>query len=160
VHQLFDGDLFNGGVSALAIGTKGLVMTKMSGWTLRRWMITSCALLGLAIAAPASISAQEIDFSRIGSFESMGAGTVRSGAPPKTMVSDDEPHAVFLTIWNSDTDAKVYWKALDSDKEQTTVIHGTGVRAFQTNGEFKIQALGDGDHEVKYDYVLVHLRKQ
>jgi hypothetical protein len=75
------------------------------------------------------------------------------------MVSDDEPHAVFLTIWNSDTDAKVYWKALDSDKEQTTVIHGTGVRAFQTNGEFKIQALGDGDHEVKYDYVLVHLRK-
>jgi hypothetical protein len=133
---------------------------EMGGRILRRWTITSCALLGLAaIAAPASISAQEIDFSRIGSFESMGAGTVHSGAPPKTMVSDDEPHAVFLTIWNSDTDAKVYWKALDSDKEQTTVIHGTGVRAFQTNGEFKIQALGDGDHEVKYDYVLVHLRK-
>lgn len=111
----------------------------MGGRILRRWTITSCGLLGLAaIAAPASVSAQEIDFSRIGSFKSMGAGTVHSGAPPKTMISDDEPHAVFLTIWNSDTDAKVYWKALDSDKEQTTVIYGTGVRAFQTNGEFKI----------------------
>jgi hypothetical protein len=135
-------------------------VAKMSGQKCRRWIVMSYALLGLAaVAAPAPTSAQEIDFSRIGSFESMGAGTVRSGGASKTLVDDDEPHAVFLTIWNSDTDAKVYWKALDSDKEQTTVIHGTGVRAFQTNGEFKIQALGDGDHEVKYDYVLVHLRK-
>ena len=54
----------------------------------------------------------------------------------------------------------MYWKALDSDKEQTTVIHGTGVRAFQTNGEVKIQVIAEGDHEVKYDYVLLHLRKK
>jgi hypothetical protein len=128
--------------------------------TFSRWIV-SYALLGLAVTAvPAGISAQEIDFSRIGAFESLGSGTVRTGAPPKTAVDDDEQHAVFLTIWNSDTDAKVYWKALDSDKEQTTVIHGTGVRVFQTNGEFKIQAVGEGDHEVKYDYVLLHPRKK
>jgi hypothetical protein len=76
------------------------------------------------------------------------------------LVDDDEQHAVFLTIWSSDGDAKVYWKPLDSDKEQTTTIQGNGVRAFQTNGEFKIQAVGDGDHEVKYNYVLLHLRKK
>lgn len=131
----------------------------MRGRMMSRWIVM-CALLGLVvIAGPAGIPAQEIDFSRIGAFESMGAGTVRGGAPPKTLVDDDEHHAVFLTIWNSDTDTKVYWKALDSDKEQTSVIQGTGVRAFQTNGEFKIQALGDGEHEVKYDYVLLRLRK-
>jgi hypothetical protein len=125
-----------------------------------RWIV-SCALLGLAVVAvPNRTSAQEIDFSRIGAFESMGSGTVRTGSPPKTLFDDDEQHAIFLTIWNSDTDAKVYWRALDSDQEQTSVIHGTGVRAFQTNGEFKIQALGEGDHEVKYDYVLLHLRKK
>jgi hypothetical protein len=135
-------------------------MTNSGGLTFSRWIV-SCALLGLAVATqPNGISAQEIDFSRIGAFESMGAGTVRTGSPPKTLIDDDEQHAVFLTIWNSDTDAKVYWRALDSDQEQTSVIHGTGVRAFQTNGEFKIQALGEGDHEVKYDYVLLHLRKK
>src|SRR5438128_1156837 len=92
-----------------------------------RW-IASCTLLGLVfVAAPNGISAQEIDFSRIGAFESMGSSTVRTGSPPKTLVDDDEQHAVFLTIWNSDTDAKAYWKALDGDNEQTTVIHGTGV---------------------------------
>jgi len=122
--------------------------------------IAGC-MLGLAvIAVPAALPAQEIDFSRIGGFESMGSGTVRTGAPPKTLVDDDEQHAIFLTIWNSDTDAKVYWKPLDGDKEQTTTIQGNGVRAFQTNGEFKIQAVGDGDREVKYNYVLLHLRKK
>ena len=135
-------------------------VTKMSDQVISRWIV-SCALLGPAvIALPTGISAQEIDFGRIGAFESMGSGTVRTGSPPKTLVDDDEQHAIFLTIWNSDTDAKVYWKALDGDKEQTSVIHGTGVRAFQTNGEFKIQAIGEGDHEVKYDYVLLHLRKK
>ncbi len=123
--------------------------------------IAGCVMLGLAvIVVPAALPAQEIDFSRIGGFQSMGSGTVRTGSPPKTLVDDDEQHAIFLTIWNSDTDAKVYWKPLDGDQEQTTVIHGNGVRAFQTNGEFKIQAVGDGDHEVKYNYVLLHLRKK
>jgi len=132
----------------------------MGGQTIGR-LIVSSALFGLAvIAVPAGITAQEIDFSRIGAFESMGAGTVRTGSPSKTLVDDDEQHAIFLTIWTSDTDAKVYWKTLDSNQEQTSVIHGTGVRAFQTNGEFKIEAFGEGGHEVKYDYVLLHLRKK
>jgi hypothetical protein len=123
--------------------------------------IAGCVMLGLAvIVMPATLPAQEIDFSRIGGFESMGSGTVRTGSPPKTLVDDDEQHAIFLTIWNSETDAKVYWRPLDGDKEQTTTIQGNGVRAFQTNGEFKIQAVGDGDHEVKYNYVLLHLRKK
>ena len=140
------------------VGNESLV-TNMGCQIFGRWIV--CALLGMAVAAPArGISAQEIDFSRIGVFESMGAGTVRTGSPPKILVDDDEQHAIFLTIWSSDTDAKVYWKGLDGDQEQTSVIHGTGVRAFQTNGEFKIQAVGEGDHEVKYDYVLLHLRKK
>jgi hypothetical protein len=123
--------------------------------------IAGCVMLGLAvIVMPATLPAQEIDFSRIGGFESMGSGTVRTRSPPKTLVDDDEQHAIFLTIWNSETDAKVYWRPLDGDKEQTTTIQGNGVRAFQTNGEFKIQAVGDGDHEVKYNYVLLHLRKK
>jgi hypothetical protein len=141
------------------VGNESLVTSMVSQMFNRR--IVRCALLALAaIAVPVVVSAQEIDFGRIGAFESMGSGTVRTGSPPKALVDDDEQHAIFLTIWNSDTDAKVYWKALDGDKEQTTVIHGTGVRAFQTSGEFKIQAVGEGDHEVKYDYVLLHLRKK
>jgi hypothetical protein len=124
-------------------------------------LIVSGAVLGLAVvAAPAALLAQEIDFSRVGGFESMGSGTVRTGSPPKTLVDDDEQHAIVLTIWGSETDAKVFWKPLDGDKEQTTTIQGNGVRAFQTNGEFKIQAVGDGDREVKYNYVLLHLRKK
>jgi hypothetical protein len=124
-------------------------------------LIVSGAVLGLAVmAGSATLPAQEVDFSRIGGFESMGAGAVRTGSPPKTLVDDDEQHAVFLTIWNSDSDAKVYWKPLDGDKEQTTTIQGNSVRAFQTNGEFKIQAVGDGDHEIKYNYLLLHLRKK
>jgi hypothetical protein len=123
--------------------------------------IASCALLGLAIiAAPAALPAQEVDFSRIGGFESLGSGSVHTGSPPKTLVDDDQQHAIFLTIWDSNGDAKVYWKPLDGNQEQTTVIQGNGVRAFQTNGEFKIQAVGEGDHEVKYNYVLLHLRKK
>ncbi len=132
----------------------------MSARKFSHWIVGG-ALLGLGIMAPSlATTAQEIDFSRIGGFESMGSGTVHTGSPPKTLVDDDEQHAIFLTIWNSDSDAKVYWKPLDGDQEQTTVIHGNGVRAFQTNGEFKIQAVGDGDHEVKYNYVLLHLRKK
>ena len=123
--------------------------------------IAGLVVLGLAvIAGPADTSAQEVDFSRIGGFESLGSGNVHTGAPPKTLVDDDEQHAIFLTIWDSDGDAKVYWKPLDGNQEQTTIIHGNGVRAFQTNGEFKIQAVGDGDREVKYTYVLLHLRKK
>ena len=85
--------------------------TNMGGQMFGRW-IAALRAAGLAVTAvPAGIPAQEIDFGRIGAFESMGSGTVRTGSPPKTLIDDDEQHAIFLTIWNSDTDAKVYWKA-------------------------------------------------
>jgi hypothetical protein len=104
--------------------------------------------------------AQEIDFGRIRSFESMGTGEVHGAAPPKAIVDDGEPHAVVLTIWDSDTDAKVFWKSLDGDAERTTLIHGTTVRAFQTAGELKVQAVGNADQKVKYDYVLMRVGKE
>ena len=104
-------------------------------------------------------TAQEIDFGRIRSFESVGSGEVRGAAPPKAIVDDGEPHAVVLTIWDSDTDTKVFWKSLDDAAPRTTVIHGTSVRAFQTAGELKVQAVGSADVKVKYDYLLLRVGK-
>ncbi len=101
-------------------------------------------------------SAQEIDFGQIDSFESMGTGTQRGGLPPKTIVDDGERHTVFFTILESDTDAKIYWRSLDGD--QTTLIHGPTVKAFQTAGQFRVEALGDGNHSFKYGYVLFRLK--
>ena len=107
-----------------------------------------------------NVRAQVIDFSKIDAFESMGTGTLHGASPPKTIIDDGEPHTVFLTIWESDTDTKVYWKSLDGNQPRTTVISGQGVQAFQTAGEFKLEALGDENHSVKYGYVLLRLRKQ
>jgi hypothetical protein len=104
--------------------------------------------------------AQEIDFGRIRSFESIGSGEVHGGAPPKAIVDDGEPHAVVLTIWDSDTDAKVFWTSLDGDQPRTTLIHGTTVRAFQTAGELKVQAVGNANQKVKYDYMLLRVGKE
>jgi hypothetical protein len=115
------------------------------------------AVIAMAGLPPSVGNAQEMDLSRIGSFESLGTGTVRGGAPPKTVVEDDQPHVVVLTVWNSEGDAKVSWKPVSGGEPQTTVIHGTGVHAFQTGGLFKIQATGD--HEVQYGYLLFRLRK-
>jgi hypothetical protein len=122
--------------------------------------LTLAALTATAALPPSGSNAQEMDFGRIGAFESLGTGTVHSGAPPKTLVDDDEAHAIVLTIWNSDGDSKVYWKPVSGGAPQTTVIHGTGVHAFQTDGVFKIQAMGEGDHQVQYGYVLFRLRKE
>ena len=90
----------------------------------------------------------------------MGTGTLRGASPPKTIVDDDERHTIFITIWESDADAKVYWKSLDEKLPRTTIISGTGVHAFQTAGEFRLEAQGDTTHTVKYGYVLLRLRKQ
>ncbi len=128
--------------------------------SLRAVLLTLLPLALAAAAAPHELAAQEINFSDIGTFESVGDGTVHGGAPPKTLVDDDQGHAVFLTIWDSNTDTKVNWKPLDGGAEQSTVIHGTGVRAFQTNGLFRIQATGASGDQVKYDYVLLGLRKE
>src|SRR5215469_14409525 len=105
-------------------------------------VVTILALLSASLwLLPAQ--AQEIDFGRIRSFVSVGTGEVSGTAPPKAIVDDGEPHTVVLTIWDSDTDAKVFWKSLDGNEPRTTLIHGTTVRAFQTAGELKVQAVGD-----------------
>jgi hypothetical protein len=100
--------------------------------------------------------AQVFDFGQIDAFESLGSGTQQGGAPPKTIVDDGERHTVFFTILESDTDAKIYWKS--SEGRQTTLMHGLGVKAFQTTGEFRIEALGDDKHSFKYGYVLFKLK--
>ena len=101
--------------------------------------------------------AQVFDFGQIDSFESMGSGTQRGGAAPKTIVDDADRHTVVITILESNTDAKISWKSADGSP-QTTFIHGTTVQAFQIAGLFKIEALGDDTRSVKYGYVLLRLK--
>ena len=100
--------------------------------------------------------AQVIDFGQIDSFESMGTGTQRGGSPSKTIVDDGDRHTVLFTILDSNADAKIYWMSMDG--EQTTLIRGSSVRAFQTAGQFKIEALGDENHSFKYGYILFRLK--
>ena len=124
-------------------------------------MATTLALLYAGISVlPGNVCAQVIDFSQIDAFESMGRGTLRGASLPKTIVDDDERHTIFMTIWEADTDTKVYWKSLDDNLPRTTIISGPGVHAFQTAGEFRLEAQGDTTHTVKYGYVLLRLRKQ
>jgi hypothetical protein len=106
-----------------------------------------------------NVCAQAIDFGRIDKFESMGTATLRGAAPPKTIIDDGERHTVFITIWESDTEAKAYWKSLDGNAPQTTIMHGTGVHAFQTAGEFRLEVLGDQSHSVAFGYLLLGIRK-
>ena len=101
-------------------------------------------------------SAQVFDFGQIDAFESMGTGTQRGGSAPKTIVDDGDWHPVFFTMLESNTDAKIYWKSKDGD--QTTIIHGPSVKAFQTAGQFKIEALGNENHSFKYGYVMFRLK--
>jgi hypothetical protein len=116
------------------------------------------AALILAAASPASVSAQVIDFSQIGAFETMATGTQRGGAPPKTIVEDREGHIVFFTVLEANTDAKVYWTSLDG-QPSSTAISGPGAQIFQTQGEFRLEALGGEDRSVRYAYMLFRLRK-
>jgi len=101
-------------------------------------------------------SAQVFDFGQIDAFESMGTGTQRGGSPPKTIVDDGGRYTVFITILESNTEAKIYWKSADGN--QTTIMRGPSVKAFQTAGEFRIEALGDENHSFKYGYVLFRLK--
>jgi len=100
--------------------------------------------------------AQVFDFGQIDAFESLGSGTQRGGSPPKTIVEDGERHTVFFTIIESNTDAKIYWRSMDGN--QTTLMHGPGVKAFQTAGTFKVEAIGDDSRSFKYGYVLLRLK--
>lgn len=101
-------------------------------------------------------SGQVFDFSQIDAFESMGTGTQQGGSPPKTIVDDGERHTVLFSILESNAEAKIYWRSVDGD--QTTLIHGRSVKAFQTAGQFRIEALGDESHSFNYGYVLFRLK--
>jgi hypothetical protein len=127
---------------------------------LKPFMCTAAALT-LLFAAPTfhvqTVRAQVFDFGQIDAFESMGTGTQRGGSPPKTIVDDSERHTIFFTILESNTEAKIYWKS--DNGNQTTLIHGPSVKAFQTVGQFKIEALGDENHSFKYGYMLFRLKE-
>jgi hypothetical protein len=101
-------------------------------------------------------SAQVFDFGQIDAFESMGTGTQRGGSPPKTIVDDSERHTVFFTILESNTEAKIFWKSPDGDK--TTIVRRPSIKAFQTVGQFRIEALGDKNHSFKYGYAVFRLK--
>jgi hypothetical protein len=103
--------------------------------------------------------AQEIDFDHIDKFESLGTGTLRVGAAPKVIVDDGDEHTVILTIWDADAETKVQWTSPDGNVSRTTIVPGKGVQTFQTAGQFRLEAIGEPNHEVQYGYVLLHLRK-
>lgn len=123
------------------------------------FFIAALLCLSAPWALPSHAHAQEIDFGQIDKFESLGTGTLHVGAAPKVIIDDDHAHTVILTIWDADAETKVYWTSPDGDVSRTTVVPGKGVQTFQTDGEFKLQAIGDPHHEVKYGYVLLRLRK-
>ena len=92
---------------------------------------------GASLPSPSAnaqiFNAQVFDFGQIDLFESMGSGTQRGGAAPKTIVDDTDRHTIVITILQFDTDAKISWKSADGSP-QTTFIHGTTVQAFQIAG--------------------------
>jgi hypothetical protein len=127
--------------------------------TLRRVTLIM-ALVWTIIFLPENGRTQEIDFGQIDSFESAGTGTLHGSAPPKTIIEDGDRHTVLLTILDADTDTKVYWKPLNEVLPRTTTLPGRGVQIFQTDGVFKLEAIGDQARSVKYGYVLLRLKKQ
>ncbi|HEX4410452.1 MAG TPA: hypothetical protein VH206_16885 [Xanthobacteraceae bacterium] len=124
-----------------------------------RGFAIAALLCGGVTGAPIHLHAQQIDFSQIDKFESLGTGTLEVGSPPKTIVDDAEPHTIFLTIYEADAGTKVYWKTIDGGAAKTTDIPGRAVQAFQTAGSFRLEASGEPGREVKYGYVLLKLKK-
>ena len=112
-----------------------------------------------AVFRAENICAQENGFGQIDKFQSLGSGTLHVGAPPKTIVDDDERHVVILTIWDADAETKVYWRSPDTKAPRTTVIPGRGIQSFETVGEFRLEAVGDQNHHVEYGYALLGVRK-
>jgi hypothetical protein len=117
------------------------------------WLFAGAALW------PNTAPGQEIDFSQIDKFESLGTGTLHVGASPKTIIADSERHVVILTILNADAETKVYWRSPEGNDARTTIIPGKGIQTFQTAGEFTLEAIGEPNREVEYGYVLLGLRK-
>jgi hypothetical protein len=125
----------------------------------RQAVICAAAILTLVCAGlqpPAR--AQVFDFGQIEEFESLGSGVQKGGSSPKTIVDDDARHTVLFTILESNTEAKIYWKSKDGS--QTTIMRGQGLRAFQTIGEFRIEATGDSSRSFRYGYVLLRLKSE
>ena len=126
---------------------------------LQPFMRVASILALLCAGAPfqsENASAQVMDFGQIDAFETLGTGTQRGGSPPKTIVDDGDRHTVFFTILESNTEAKIYWRSRTG--EQTTIIRGPSVKAFQIAGLFRIEALGDANHSFKYGYMLFRLK--
>jgi hypothetical protein len=88
-------------------------------------------LFGTAALWPDTARSQEINFDQINKFESLGAGTLHVGSPPKTIINDGERHVVILTIWDADAETKVYWRSPDGNDSRTTIIPGKGNRLFK-----------------------------
>ena len=127
--------------------------------TLQRFMRVAATLTLLyagVLFQSENAGAQVFDFGQIDAFKSMGTGTQRGASPPKTIIDDGERHTVFFTILESNTEAKIYWKSMSG--EQTTIIRGPSLKAFQTAGQFRIEALGDENHSFKYGYMLFRLK--
>ena len=125
----------------------------------RQVLICAVAILALLCAdLQPGARAQVFDFGQIEEFESLGSGTQTGGSPPKTIVDDNQRHTVLFTVLESNTEAKIYWKSKDGS--QTTTIRGQGLRAFQTNGEFRIEATGDSTRSFRYGYVLLRLKSE
>lgn len=123
-------------------------------------VIAGLLVLGGVVLASRNVQAQDIDFGQINKFELLGTGTLHVGSPPKAIIDDDARHMVILTIYEADADTKIYWKPLDANEVQTTVMPGRGVETFKTAGIFKLEAVGDPHHRIKYGYVLLHLKNE
>jgi hypothetical protein len=125
----------------------------------RQVLICAAAILALlCMGFQSEARAQVFDLGQIEELESLGSGTQTGGSPPKTIVDDNERHTVLFTILESNTEAKIYWKSKDGS--QTTIIRGQGLRAFQTIGEFRIEAAGDKSRSFRYGYVLLRLKSE
>lgn len=121
--------------------------------------VPTLTLLCASVATlPMTAYAQEVEFQAIDRFESLGTGTLHVGEPPKTIVDDGERHIIILTIWQSDAEAKIYWRSPDGNADKTTMIPGKGIQTFETAGELKLEAIGEAKHQVEYGYVLLGLR--
>jgi hypothetical protein len=125
----------------------------------RQGSIYVAAVLALIYAGlHGEAHAQMFDFGQIEEFESLGSGTQKGAAPAKTIIDDGARHTVMFTILESNTEAKIHWKSKDGS--QTTIMRGQGLRAFQTVGEFRIEATGDDSRSFRYGYVLFRLKSE
>jgi len=122
------------------------------------WVFATAMLALIYPDLQSGARAQVFDFGQIEGFESLGSGTQTGGSPPKTIVDDNQRHTVLFTILESNTEAKIYWKSKDGS--QTTIMRGQGLRAFQTIGEFRVEATGDSSRSFRYGYVLLRLKSE